>query len=429
MFLYVSLSTLLKISLSFIVINHSKFKNSKHIGLFLIDFLIAALIASRSSFISILFFFAFLLVSSLLVNKKNSIFNKMLYILFPFELVLILGLFTTSLERNIILMENPEKSHFYFILLELATYLIIALLSKLVSSLALPIISTPKREKIALNISLILFFIYQIYYVYYYSTPYFFEVIFTLLILIFALLTYIILLTLSEKQELTLKVEQQKIEQEYLQRYSDEMQLQYKELRKFRHDYINILSSLNYFIEQDDMSRLKAYFNDHILLTKNDIGQADTHFQDLAHIHSEEIKSILALKLILAKEQNIDITLEVPDNVLEDVSVDPIILVRMLGIILDNSIEEVLTSMNKKIKIGLFDMDDFYLIVIKNPISDNTPPLYVLTQEGFSTKGEDRGLGLANLKVLSDKEDLITLETTITNDSFIQKISILKGVD
>ncbi|MEG0285598.1 MAG: GHKL domain-containing protein [Vagococcus sp.] len=404
-------------------------KNIRSSALFLIAFIFAATIASRSTFISILFFFAFLLLASFATNKEYSLFNKMLHILFPFELVLLLGIFTTPLERRIITMENPDKSSFYFLLLEIGTYLTIALVSKLIIAFVIPFFSTEKKEKIALNIGLIFFFVYQIYYVYRYATPYFFEVIFTLLILIFALLTYIILLTLSEKQELKLQVEQQRIEQEYLQRYSNEMQNQYRELRKFRHDYINILASLNYFIEQNDLAKLKDYFNNHILLTQIDMGHADTHFQDLSNIHSEEIKSIIALKLILAKEQDIDITLEVPDTILIDMPIDPIIIVRMLGIILDNSIEEVLHTTNNKIKIGLFDMDDFYLFVIKNPITKQMPPLHVLTQEGFSTKGSGRGLGLSTLKSLSDKEKRLTLETTITNNSFIQKIAILKGDD
>ena len=426
MFVYLSLANLIKISVAFLVTNHKKI-SPKYLLFVLIAFIPSAYIAYGSSFFSILFFFAFLLLLSLRNDKENNLISQMVSILVPFEIVLGFILLTTPLERQIVTLDFENQNHFYFLLLEICSYTIISLLSFWASSKLIPAVFRRKKEKLALNIGLILFFFYQIYFVYKYASPYFLETVITLLVIVFGLFTYVIISTVTDKQELKLQMEQQRIEQEYMKRYAEEISWQYQELKKFKHDYINILSSLHFYIEQDDMPKLKNYFNEQLMITKNNLNQVDTYFKDLNHIESSEIKSILALKLILARDKGIPVSLEISDVISDNMPIDSVVLVRMLGIILDNSIEAVTTQKNPSIQIGFFDMDDSYLIVIKNTIYEDLKPLHLLSKEGFSTKGEHRGLGLSILKDLSDKEKNLSLETTITKKSFIQKIHIKKG--
>ncbi|WP_311736327.1 GHKL domain-containing protein [Lactiplantibacillus plantarum] len=51
-------------------------------------------------------------------------------------------------------------------------------------------------------------------------------------------------------------------------------------------------------------------------------------------------------------------------------------------------------------------------------------PLWQLKKAGCSTKGDNRGLGLANLQEIIDKYPRVILETTYTNVVFLQKIII-----
>ena len=48
----------------------------------------------------------------------------------------------------------------------------------------------------------------------------------------------------------------------------------------------------------------------------------------------------------------------------------------------------------------------------------------MLFKQGFSTKGENRGLGLSNLKEIIDKYKNVTLDTFIKNELFFQEITI-----
>lgn len=53
------------------------------------------------------------------------------------------------------------------------------------------------------------------------------------------------------------------------------------------------------------------------------------------------------------------------------------------------------------------------------------PRIHELFQERFSTKGENRGLGLSTLKEITDSTENVLLDTTIENGYFIQKVEII----
>lgn len=126
---------------------------------------------------------------------------------------------------------------------------------------------------------------------------------------------------------------------------------------------------------------------------------------------------------MLAKEKNIDVQLEIPDQIPAQNSLS---LIRMLGIVLDNSIEELDSLKGGTLQVGIFDLEKNYLFIIKNNHRPTIESLHQLQQQGYSTKGTNRGIGLNNLMELSKKEANIALETEITEQFFIQKITVLK---
>lgn len=48
----------------------------------------------------------------------------------------------------------------------------------------------------------------------------------------------------------------------------------------------------------------------------------------------------------------------------------------------------------------------------------------MLFKQGFSTKGENRGIGLSNLKEILNKYRNVTLDTFIKNKLFFQEITV-----
>ena len=95
----------------------------------------------------------------------------------------------------------------------------------------------------------------------------------------------------------------------------------------------------------------------------------------------------------------------------------------MVGILLDNAIEAAYEAENKEVRVALIRMDGAILFVIQNTY-DRTQNLKVheLFQEGFSTKGKDRGLGLSTLREIKEQYLLINIRTKIHPSYFIQEL-------
>ena len=251
-----------------------------------------------------------------------------------------------------------------------------------------------------------------------------------------SLLTFYLLDAISASYEDKLKfqklaveakyeVQRKEDEQKALQFYTTEIEHQYMVVRKYQHDYQNILSSLYAFIEEGDMEKLKEYYMQNIAKTSEDIKRDKFALEALSKINVTEIKGILAAKLMKAQSLGIDTTFEAKDEI-NAVYMDSVALVRMLGIIMDNAIEELEQIKAGKLLVGCYKLGDGITFVIQNTCRPDTPEIYMLEKEGFSTKGEGRGLGLSNLSELVGLFENVALFTSIEDGNFIQKLRIEK---
>jgi two-component system sensor histidine kinase AgrC len=231
----------------------------------------------------------------------------------------------------------------------------------------------------------------------------------------------------SIKKEYDIK--QKKMEQESLQRYTDELESQQTTIRKFKHDYQNILTSIGAYIEEGDLSGLQFYYKEKIEVTSTVIEQDSIIFDNLSKIKVREIKSIFAAKLLLTLDTSLNITTSFESNRdIDYIPIDSIILVRMLGIILDNAVDAVTELGHGVFRVGCFKDETDITIIVQNTCSSNLPPLHKLKQQHFSTKGDGRGLGLSNLQELTNSCPNVMLETEVVGNLFTQKLTILEEV-
>ncbi|MTD41839.1 GHKL domain-containing protein [Erwinia sp. CPCC 100877] len=221
------------------------------------------------------------------------------------------------------------------------------------------------------------------------------------------------------------KSKQKEAEYVAMRQYMESMEMQYKDIRKFRHDYQNILSSLDDYILGNDYNGLKEYYVKYIKPSSETISKSNFKLDALGNIHVRELKSILVLKLMSAQESEIDVSVEVKE-VIKNIPVDPVILIRIMGIILDNAIEEVETLGNGLLSVALFEDETALQIIVKNTCREAIPRIHQLKKEGFSTKGEGRGLGLSNMADLINDCGNILSETIIEKDAFVQRLILNK---
>lgn len=221
------------------------------------------------------------------------------------------------------------------------------------------------------------------------------------------------------------EVQKRKLELDQLRIYSNKLEENYQEYRKFRHDYLNMYTGMVGYIETKDMAGLEHYFTEHIVPISQSITTNLIKLADLYRIEIPELKGLVATKLLLAQEKGMDISCEVPTPVTR-INMDILDLCTAIGILLDNAIEATESIENGRIRLSFITYEDRVLITIENQIEDLLVPIYQLFEHGFSTKGSDRGLGLWNLSEMMDKSDVIHLDTAIENHYFIQQLNIME---
>ncbi len=195
------------------------------------------------------------------------------------------------------------------------------------------------------------------------------------------------------------------------------------EMRKFRHDYVNILTTLSDYIREDDMPGLRIYFNENIVPMKDKLKTRSIKMNGIEKLKVREIKGLITTKIIQAQEKRIPISIEVPDEI-DRIDMNTVELSRIIGIIVDNAIEASENLEEPLINIAFIDNEEAVTFIVMNKCSDDIPKIHELFEQGFSTKGDNRGLGLSTLKELTDSNENVLLDTVIENGYFVQKVEI-----
>ena len=243
--------------------------------------------------------------------------------------------------------------------------------------------------------------------------------------LIFILLwTYITVSVLKNiKLETNNKIESAKLEQQ--KKYILDLEKKNNEIRKFKHDFNNIILGLDGYINNDDFDKekLKKYFNSTIMNYNNNIELNDIVIAKLNSIKVSSLKSLITNKVLVAQNNNIDVDINVEGEI-TDFYTDEMQLSRILGILLDNAIEASLElTENKKIEINIIQIDKTTDIQISNTFNNIGTSIADFNKEGFSTKGTNRGLGLSSAHEIANKLNIL-LNTEIDGNTFIQNLSI-----
>lgn len=232
-------------------------------------------------------------------------------------------------------------------------------------------------------------------------------------------LTTILLRTISKENQLN----QQMIEQQQFKQYMQALEQVNREMQTFRHDYANILLTLRGYIEQEDLAGLQKYFNEQISREEQRSLFKNKMFSQLENLKMIELKGLIATKLLIADESHIPMTIEIPDTI-QDIAMNRIHLSRIIGILLDNAIEASTSLKNPKIHLAFITMPNKVVMIIENRTTLDTINSKKLFEEKTSTKGENRGFGLFNVRKILSNYANVTLNTRIENHMFIHEMTI-----
>ncbi|WP_211331267.1 GHKL domain-containing protein [Companilactobacillus insicii] len=209
--------------------------------------------------------------------------------------------------------------------------------------------------------------------------------------------------------------------------YIKELEDNFNDMRKFKHDYKNLLLSLSVLLNNDDdtnaREKIKDLLHDSTINT-NDISKLNN--PRLFKIKDELVRGIIISKIITANNLNITTTTEI-DTDLSISRNDSVSITRILGILFDNAIEACQKNSDPTIRFALINVENATEYIIVNNTSPNTKiDLNKIFMNGFSTKENHNGIGLANVQELVDKKPNFFLHTKFENDEFTVILTIEK---
>ncbi|MBR6402129.1 MAG: GHKL domain-containing protein [Eubacterium sp.] len=243
---------------------------------------------------------------------------------------------------------------------------------------------------------------------------------FMLFMLIFALVIVFIFFTAEKKSyEAEKKVEYL----DNLNEYTRNLEVVYNNMRSFKHDYVNIMAALSAYIDEKRYDELERFFYEHILPMNKSLTQKNETINNLQKIKNMELKSILYTKMILAVNQNIDATIDIPDEI-NDVNMDPVDLTRTLGVYMDNAIEASLETEKPVLNLHMGKVDDDVVCIISNNYIDKGLSISQMQKKDVTTKGTGHGLGLYNVSEILNKYSNIFHETYMEDGLFVQQLRI-----
>ncbi|MBG9980937.1 GHKL domain-containing protein [Facklamia lactis] len=238
----------------------------------------------------------------------------------------------------------------------------------------------------------------------------------------FLLLLLIIWFSFQEKKILVSQFDRQ--QQEQLQFYLKGLEENQKEIQQFRHDYLNVLLSLEQSIQAKDMEQVEEIYNRIIKPSKAQLNQPSIYYPAIENIQSIEVKSVLFSKVMSASTKNIKVMIDIPDKITIE-QVERLDFIRIISIILDNAIEEAELIENSKVIISCFHDQKAIYWIVKNTCSNLEYPLAYYYDEARSSKGENRGIGLVNLQQLIVKYPYLMLDTHFEKGYFVQCLEII----
>ena len=210
-----------------------------------------------------------------------------------------------------------------------------------------------------------------------------------------------------------------------MERYSRHIEELYKEVRSFRHDYTNLLTSLRLGIEEEDMEQIKEVYNSVLKDSSEKLQDNKYDLGRLVNIRDKALKSLLAGKFLKSRDKNIVFNVEVP----EEIQVEGMSLLDFLtivSILCDNAIEASLESNDPQLTLAMLQETNSLILIVENSTKAEKIELARIFEKDYSSKGDGRGLGLYKIQQLLEKYPKTTVSTKSSNYRFTQSLTFWK---
>lgn len=204
--------------------------------------------------------------------------------------------------------------------------------------------------------------------------------------------------------------------------YNNTLRILHDNVRGFKHDFDNIVTTIGGYIKTNDMEGLKNYYSQ----LEDDCQRVNNlYILNPDIVNNDGIYNLLTKKYYEAEREDIKVNITFLLD-LSTLHMKVYEFARILGILLDNAIEASSESTEKIINLSF--RDDFrnsrQLITIENTYSNKDVNTDIIFEKGVSGKDDHTGLGLWEVRKLIKKNNNINLFTTKDDKFFKQQLEI-----
>lgn len=368
-----------------------------YITSFIVIYAIFKTSAIKTIIASVLPSFVFTIVQSLIFNPYitllNITYNDVLSIaiykipvcLFMYLLVFIIIFVIRNKKLSIKLLEDLDKKSKSIIILNLIFGLIYIIIEIIITMKYLDIL--PLTYTFANFIMLLLYFCISLYSI-----------------------SKVVKLTNTTKQL------------ESAEEYNKTLHILHDNVRGFKHDFDNIVTTIGGYINTDDMEGLKKYY----IQLEHDCEKVNNlYLLNPDSINNPGIYNLLTSKYNEAIEKDIDINLYFLMD-LNELHMKIYEFGRILGILLDNAIEAAEHSEEKIINISFRreEKNMRNIISIENSYSNKDVDTEHIFNKGVTEKENHSGIGLWEVRKIISKNANVNLFTSKTDEFFKQQLEI-----
>jgi len=237
---------------------------------------------------------------------------------------------------------------------------------------------------------------------------------------LFIIYSFILYKSIAEKNNNILIKAKNDSLMESLHQYEDMVDRQ----RVDNHENKNQLLIIKNMINKNDKDVVK--YLDSIIKDKKQDDEA--LYNRVKTIPSGGLQGIIYQKMLVMKDERIVFSLDVSRDVreinLNDFSVDNNYkLCKIIGVLLDNAIEESRNIKDKCIMISIYIDEDNLIIDISNRFN-NEIDIDKIDDEGYTTKGDGHGYGLSLVKKIVTESNIFENERIVKKDIFKQIIKV-----
>lgn len=245
------------------------------------------------------------------------------------------------------------------------------------------------------------------------------QFILTFVVIFFLVIFYFIIQNVQAKEQqkyLSMMLQQQNL-------YIQSLESIQQDMREFKHDYRNMMVSLYLQSKEGNVQEIEQQIAQMMNDFDDSIGEKMNLVAQLSNIKISEIKSLLMEKLTIIQKKKIPVKLEILYEI-KSINMNIMDFTRILGIVLDNSIEEV-EEYHGEIVIIMLQQDSSLYLNVENTIHEQID-IHKISKPRYSTKGNTRGMGLSSLEKIIMKYPNVIHNVMCENNKFTQEITILE---